>query len=328
MIGALLLGACSTEESSTPASVIPTEATTTTTLPPTTTAAPTTTVASTTTTPTTPPPTLPPPGPPVPDRVDLFVGGAEPDAGWLALGHWSGTEWEDGADQPTSGSPVRITSLSTGVGDAMFGDAAPACTGQTGPTIAADRPAVEPPGSGYGYVAVGGEWSPHPRPRVRVEADVPRYRALAEQLLADEPVDPENGSVVEFLLADLDADGTEEAVLVFEYVQDAGRSTPGDFSVLMLVDTTSATPTAISRSVVPPLPPPPTTDPEASSTVAQVPPVPEALERARVLDIVDLNGDGRMELITRAWSSAGSGAVVTTYRDRTVDTVLDASCAS
>jgi hypothetical protein len=35
-----------------------------------------------------------------------------------------------------------------------------------------------------------------------------------------------------------------------------------------------------------------------------------------------------MELITRTSSSAGRGALVTTFRDRTVDTVLDASCSS
>jgi len=113
---------------------------------------------------------------------------------------------------------------------------------------------------------------------------------------------------------------------VFEHVQDAasGRGEPGDFSLLVLVDTSSSTPYPLLTSVVPPLPPP-TTDPETGSTLPQEP---ELLDRARVLDIADLNGDGRMELITRSWYFEGSAVQVTTYRDREADRVLEAGCGN
>jgi hypothetical protein len=41
----------------------------------------------------------------------------------------------------------------------------------------------------------------------------------------------------------------------------------------------------------------------------------EVLERYRILDVADLNGDGRMEVLVHAWYYEGASVIVYTYDD-------------
>ena len=54
----------------------------------------------------------------------------------------------------------------------------------------------------------------------------------------------------------------------------------------------------------------------------------QIIERYRVLDVADLNGDGRMEVLVHAWYYEGAGVLVYTYDGSTLTEVLATGCGS
>jgi hypothetical protein len=313
----ILVAACTTEETSTPGPTLTTTSTT-----PTVTTAATTTDVPATTEPveTTVVETTMPAGPAA-AVVPLFVGGAE-SAGWLFLGAWQEDRWQESVDSDgnpvpsgaEAGTPVTVSNLADEI-PAVLGESTEACfDGRVGPSIDVEVAAPEPPGFGYNAVAVIEQpWPLKPRP-VAVTSTAPEaYRALGEAAFAGEPVDASLGVVEQLVVADLDGDGDDEALASFEYVQpSAGPGAPGDHTALLLIDTTTRAADTVLRWTV---------DQDADDSF-------DYIERYRVLDVADLNGDGRMEVLVHAWYYEGASVLVYTYDGNELTRVLATGCGA
>jgi hypothetical protein len=311
-----LVGACTTEQVSTPGptltsttSTTSTTTTSTTTIPPTT--MPSTTESTTTT-----------PSGPVAALVPLFVGGAD-STGWLFLGAWQQDRWQASSDP--NGAPFRpgveagasvIVSDLGGQTPAVLGDNAEACfDGRVGPTIDVDVPAPDPPGFGYGAVAVlTPTWALDPRPAATTASAPAAYQALGEAAFEGEPVDATQGSIEQLVVTDLDGDGDDEALAAFEHVgAGGGPGTPGDLAAVLLIDVNTRTASTVLQSVV---------DEDLRPTEFPL------IERYRILDVADLNGDGRMEVLVHAWYYEGAAVIVYTYDGTGLTEVLSAGCGA
>lgn len=319
---AVAAAACSSDVTSTPGPTLTTAATTTTAAPTTTTtpAATTTTEAATTTTVA---PTTTLPDGPANAVVPLFVGGTD-GSGWLSLGAWQQTRWQRSSD--ASGTPITpgispgtgftVTNLA-GETAATVGANVDACfDGRVGPTVDVDVAAPVPPGFGYNAVAVLDQpWELKPRRVAAVDNNVPvAYQALGEAAFAAEPVDATQGSIEQLVVTDLDGDGNDEALMVFESVRPgAGPGTPGDLAALLLVDVSSRTADTVVLSAID----------EAFADISF-----PIIERYRVLDLADLNGDGRMEVIVHAWYYEGAAVIVYEYDGTRLREVLSTGCGA
>ena len=319
---ALLFAACTTEEASNPGPTLTTVASTTST-----TAAPptSTTVAPTTVEPvesTTTPPTTLADGP-TEALVPLFIGGAG-GAGWLFLGAWQQDRWQSSTDP--SGNPIRpggeagtsfTVSNLDGETPVVLGENTEACfDDRVGPSIDVEVAEPDPPGFGYNAVAVITQpWALKPRP-VAVTSTAPdAYRTLGVEAFAEEPVDATQGAIGQLVVADLDGDGDDEALVAFEFVQPGiGVGVPGDLAALLAIDVqTRATETILLSTV--------DQDAEDDGTFGLI-------ERYRVLDVADLNGDGRMEVLVHAWYYEGAAVLVYSYDGTGFTEVLATGCGA
>jgi hypothetical protein len=254
--------------------------------------------------------------------VPLLVGGADA-TGWLFLGAWQQDRWQLATDP--SGNPIRpgieagtqfVVSNLDGETSAVLGDNTEACfDGRVGPTIDVEVAAPDPPGFGYNAVAViARPWALKPRP-VAVTATAPdTYRALGAASFEGEPVDASQGAVEQLVVADLDGDGDDEALTSFEFVQpSAGPGAPGDLAALVAIDVETRSATTVLQSLV---------DQDADAETFPI------IERYRVLDVADLNGDGRMEVLVHAWYYEGAAVIVYTYDGSAFTEVLSTGCGA
>ncbi len=315
----MLVAACTTEETSNPGPTLTTTSSTTTT-----TTSTTTTIAPATTEPvdsTTAPPTTLPTGP-ADALVPLLVGGAD-SAGWLFLGAWQQDRWQPSTDP--SGNPIRpgieagapfIVSNLSGETAVVIGENTEGCSdGRVGPAIDVDIAAPEPPGFGYSAVAVFEQpWPLKPRPVAATSTSPAAYQALGEAAFAEEPVDATQGGIEQLVVADLDGDGDDEALAVFEFVQPgSGPGTPGDLAALLLIDTTTRAADTVALWTI---------DQDAEDGAF------DFIERYRVLDVADLNGDGRMEVLVHAWHDERASVLVYTYDGTELTRVLTTGCGA
>lgn len=314
---ALLVAACTTEAQSNPGPTLTSTtstSTSSTTTTSTTVAPPTTAPAETTT-------TVMPTGP-ADALVPLFVGGAG-STGWLFLGAWQQDRWQEATDP--SGNPIRpgieagtavtVSNLADEA-SAVLGDNTEACfDDRVGPAIDIAVTPPDPPGYGYNAVAVLQQpWPLKPRP-VAVTASAPdAYQALGVAAFDAEPVDATQGAIEQVVVADLDGDGDDEALAAFEFVQpSAGPGAPGDLAALVVIDVdTRAADTVLLSAVDEAL------DPDTFPLI----------ERYRVLDVADLNGDGRMEVLVHAWYFEGASVLVYTYDGSELTEVLASGCGA
>jgi hypothetical protein len=255
--------------------------------------------------------------------VPLVIGGAD-SAGWLFLGAWQQDRWQEATDP--SGNPIRpgisagsgvVVSNLDGQTEAATGENTEACfDGRVGPAIDVDVAPPDPPGFGYNAVAVvGATWPLGPRP-VAVTSTAPdAYRALGAAAFDDEPVDASKGAIEQLVVTDLDGDGDDEALAAFEYIQPSvGPGAPGDLAALLVIDATTRAAETVLLSAVP-------------ADVGGDEPF-EIIERYRVLDVADLNGDGRMEVLVHAWYYEGASVIVYTYADGELTKVLSTGCGA
>ena len=312
--------ACTSEQESSPRPTLTSTTSTSTTTP-----APTTAATSTTTTtaaPTTVATTTTSPTGPVDALVPLLVGGAD-SAGWLFLGAWQRDSWQESSDPSgnpirpgiAAGTPFTVSNLE-GETAVELGENIEACfDGQVGPAIDVDVSPPEPPGFGYNAVAVLSQpWPLKPRPVAATRTSPDAYRALGQAAFDGEPVDATQGDVEQLVVADLDGDGDDEALVAFEFVQpSAGPGAPGDLATILLVDVDTRDATAVLQSVV---------DQEIDETTFPL------IERFRVLDVADLNGDGRMEVLVHAWYYEGASVLAYTYDGTELTRVLAAGCGA
>lgn len=253
---------------------------------------------------------------PTTDIVELFIGGGE-GAGWLPLGTWESDHWESPAAAPppsASGTAMSIANLD-GVARGRAGGNIEACLdGRLGPDIDATVSPPEPPGFGYGHIALATpDWPLAPRP-VAVTATGPaRYQTIGEEIFAGRPVDPTDGAVEQVVVGDLDGDGDDEAIVTFEFIQPAITGAAGDFAALFVVDTDTGSAQTVYETHVPaPLP---------AGTLPFT-------ERFRVIAVADLNGDGRMEVAVHSWYYEGASVELFEYDGATLIPALGEGCGS
>ncbi|MGB0112832.1 MAG: hypothetical protein WBP59_06395 [Ilumatobacteraceae bacterium] len=325
VVAATLLAACTTEQQSDPSPTLTSttstappdtsvpDDTTATTTPPETTAAPETTEETTT--------TIAAPSGPTASTVPLLIGGA--DGGWLSLGSWSIDHWEsdfgdDGVPIPPNVAPGTAMTVSNLSGESAgtTGSNVDACFDERiGPTIDAAVSPPDPPGFGYNAVALPTPtWPLKPRPIAVTTAAPASYQTLGEAIYADLPVDGTLGAVEQLVVADLDGDGDDEALVSFEYIQpDGGPGTAGDFSAIMLVDTETTTSSTVIESHI----------------ASDVPPDTFlVIGRTRVIDVADVNGDGRMEVAVHSWYYEGASVLLYEYDGTTLVEALGTGCGS
>jgi hypothetical protein len=319
-LAATLVAACTTEESSTPAPTLTSTtstSTTTTTVAPTSTSAPTTVEETTTTAAST---TTLPSGP-ADVRVPLLIGGQA--GGWLSLGAWQFDRWASAFDDdgdpitPSIGPGTAVTVTNLGQDSpATLGEFTEACFDEReGPTLDDTVAAPEPPGFGYGAVALPTPaWPLSPRQVAATATGPAAYQAIGEAAFAGDPVDATRGAIRQVVVADLDGDGDDEAIAVFEHVTpDTISGAPGDLAAVLLIDTTTrASSTAVKAFVDQGL------DPAAFPVTT----------RYRIIDVADYNGDGRMEVAVHAWYYEGSSVIVFEYDGAALVEVLRSGCGT
>jgi len=311
---ASLAAACTSQESSEPGTTLTT--TTTSTVPSTTTPPTTSTIAPPVTTTTqAPTTTVAAPTGPVDGSIPLFTGGGP--GNWLFLGAWQVDHWmsapDDGAPSIDGEPTFAITGLAFSEMSGVVGPNDEACfDGRAGPSIDAAVPAPEPPGFGFSAIALPAAWPLRPRPVAQVSGGVPAYQQLGEEAFAGEPIDASLGAVEQIVVADLDGDGDDEAIVGFEYIQDVALpGSPGDLDAMLLVDTASRS----SETIV-------------SATVGGGADSSPIIGRFRVLDVADLNGDGRMEVVIHAWYYEGASVILYEYDGTTLTEVLATGCGA
>ena len=324
---ALALGvgvvACTTEQSSNPGPTL--TSTTSTTLPitSTTAAAATTTdtTATTADTTTTAPDTTTGPSAPTDALVPLLVGG--PGGGWLSLGSWEFDQWAEAVDAngdpvaPSIGPGTAVTVSNLGPdATGQLGESTEACPdGRIGPTVDVTIPLPDPPGFGYAAVALPTpNWDLTPRPLAVTGRGPATYEALGADAFTGDPVDASLGAVDQLVVTDLDGDGDDEALVVFEYVQaDSIRGAPGDLASVLLVDATTRESSTVLQSFV-----------DENLGPDDLP----LIERFRILDVADYNGDAIMEVAIHAWYYEGSSVIVFQYDGTELTEVLAAGCGA
>jgi hypothetical protein len=319
---ALLVAACTTEEQSSPQPTL-TSTTSTSTTSTTTTAPPPESTTTTTAPPETTTTALP--AGPADALVPLLIGGSS-DGGWLFLGAWQQDRWQEATDP--SGNPIRpgieagtafVVSNLSGETPVTLGENTEACfDGRVGPAIDIELAPPDPPGFGYGAVAVLQKpWPLKPRP-IAVTSTAPEaYRALGEAAFEGEAVDATQGAVEQLVVTDLDGDGDDEALVSFEFVQPgAGPGAQGDLAALLVIDATTREADTVLLSAVP--------DDAGDGEDGSF----EIIERYRIMDVADLNGDGRMEVLVHAWYYEGAAVIVYTYDDGALTEVLAAGCGA
>lgn len=279
---------------------------------PTTTVAPETTQAPTTTTAAT--------GDPTTVSTEYFLGG-EPTA-WLYLGRWTGNAWETdrGDDQTlrepaaTDGDDVVVHELDVDPTPGSLDGTDEACPadGRVGPVISPAVAAPDEPGAGFRAIAFPADWPTRPRPVALVDASVDSYVAAGAAAFDDLGIETSSGAIEQLVVADLDGDGDSEALVAFD----------GDaFSALLLIDTDTAASITIARSVATTVTPTTVSEDDPPGETTTTP-----NDTFRTLDVVDLNGDGRYEIVTHSFGGGDADVTVNTYDGSEVDPVLATGC--
>ena len=220
---------------------------------------------------------------------------------------------------PTAATPWGFTAAMFNLGGTVllgWRYAADFCIDlRVGPTV--DTPVAVPAPPGFGYSALAlptPTWPLQPRPVVVITADIPGYQAAGEAAFADAPVDATLGEVEQIVLADLDGDGDEESLVVFEHVDPAAATgAPGDLAAVVAIDTATGASAAIEGNFV------------ALDAAPDPPPI---TSRYRILDVADLNGDGLMEVVVHRWFFEGAAVVVFAYDGTTFTEALAAGCGA
>jgi hypothetical protein len=164
------------------------------------------------------------------------------------------------------------------------------------------------PQAGQAVVAIGGGWNALPRPFQVLSNEIDLYREIVEERLQANGLADSEAQVHQVLRVDLDGNGTDEVLIAAAHF--ANRQLPvvtaGDYSLLIL------------RTVV-------------TDTVVSIPLVenyfladeaPAAANRYTAMAILDLNGDGRMEIVVRGERYEGQTTVVYEVKGDTRQAVL------
>ena len=161
------------------------------------------------------------------------------------------------------------------------------------------------------------DWDVQPRPVSAVGLDDPEYQQVGESLVpTDEPVDPRVGDVIQVFRADLDGDGIEEVLFTFEHV-DPELATECPCSA-----------SSRSSSLAIPMHDGEVVDDVVyEHVVADRPWTSPTSGEPSVAAILDLNGDGTMEVAIRL-SGGRAPRHVFEFRDGALHQVMTSGCGS
>ena len=93
----------------------------------------------------------------------------------------------------------------------------------------------------------------------------------------------------------------------------AGPGAPGDLTALLVIDADTRAADTVLLSAV---------DQEADPETFPI------IERYRVLDVADLNGDGKMEVLVHAWYYEGAAVIAYTFDGGELTEVLATGCGT
>lgn len=161
------------------------------------------------------------------------------------------------------------------------------------------------PQAGQEIFAIGGEWNALPRPFQVLPNEIDLYQAEVEAQLRMNGLADSPPQVHQALRVDLDGDGTDEVLIAAAHF--ASRQLPtvavGDYSLILLR-------TVVDNSVV--------SVPLVESYYAAL----AAANLYTVIAILDLNGDGRMEVVVRGGRYEGETTMVYEIEGTTSQPVL------
>lgn len=138
-------------------------------------------------------------------------------------------------------------------------------------------------------MAVTGVDDPQPRPVEILDPSGSTYRDAARDVLADLGVNEDDPNVVQAVRADLDDDGSDEVLVVVENITRLLGPPAGDYSIVFLRKVVDG---AITTTVL-----------EGRVTQADE----QSVDQLRVDAVADVNGDGRMEIVTHILYYEGAG---------------------
>lgn len=243
-------------------------------------------------------------------RVDPIV---DADNGWL-LGGARGDTWLDG---PTTaallggGETYTLYSRAGAAGTSAGSLLAP----EPGPCEDLVRVKLDPPATITGTIALAGSWNPTPRAPVEEPISAPEYtRAVADLLRANGIASPEV-RLTRVLRVDLEGDGVEETLIAAtRYVEGDAFPSPnaaaGDYSLVVVSRTVNG------RQVMLPI------------AAEYYPAAKEfnAPSRHELVAALDLNGDGRMEVVVNSAYYEGAATVAYTVVGDQIASPVGAAC--
>ncbi len=221
-------------------------------------------------------------------------------------------QWRDSAAISTTlkgGEPYRVYNLTAPLGAAT--GTAPASIGEPcEDTLQVD---LRPQTSGA-TLAVGGTWNPQPR-LARAESTTQEvYRQAAAVVLRDHGIANPHVQLTQVLRADLDGDGESEVLVTATYYANGAfpPATAGDYSMVFL------------RKVV---------AGKVETVVLDGNFYPKAVEFGasvtfNVTSLLDLNGDGTLEVVVSARYYEGAGTTVYEINGTQSKEVLSCACGS
>lgn len=252
----------------------------------------------------------PTPNPTIPAGLFPIAVGRSYDPGAaILLGGTENGVWIEAAD--------AAARLSGGETYALYAAAGPAGTAAgSKPTkdMLCDQYTLEwnPAPSATSLIGLGGGWNALPRiPEDPPISSFPSYIAAVGDWLAAQGIPVPDPLLAAVKRVDLDGDGTMEAVISASRLsEETGHDVAaGDFSVVLLY-----------RESVP----------ETILLAGDVFPAAESLvfpKAYSLLSILDLNGDGRMEVIVHVSLWEGEGIRVFSFDGSTMDQVFNTSCS-
>lgn len=170
-------------------------------------------------------------------------------------------------------------------------------------------------------IGVGGEWNALPRVPKSVSTRSPVYRAAVAEALRRNGIARPQVKIVKVLRIDLDGDGTDEVLINATRAKRWASGSisndynPGDYSVVLLRKVIKGkAETIVIEGEYHPKPRNPETDGP-----------PDEYEIAAVLD---LNGDGRMEVIVAGGYYEGNWKTAYTVNGRKVESVMNCGCGA
>jgi len=234
--------------------------------------------------------------------------------GGVARGKW--LEAEELAPLIKGGERYRLYTLKGATGEVVTGSAVPAEEDCNGAKEVKFSPEVRE------GIAVGGDWNALPRvPRVMGTND-PVYRRAVARILNRQGFKKPMVNITQVLRVDLDGDGREEVLVSANYLAEglsvnggpmAVHATPGDYLLVFV------------RKIV-------------GGKVRDIPLVegyyPQknsdywTPQQAVVAAVLDLNGDGRMEIIIRGGYYEGSWSSVFRLDGAKVENVFGCGCGA